>query len=293
MTGHLFLPLLCLILHATCHIVVSASGEGVSIVPSKMRNLESRIVGGTQAVKTRYPYYTQLSITFYNGFWITSSGSCGGTLIATDVVLTAAHCLVSRTDSVWSIDTWVNSTGFFDSPYGYYRSASRFLVHPSYNRTFLSNDIALIFLDEPVTGVTLAKINKAAASPAVNKDLTAIGLGHLKSPPVVKATDLMEVSMKTLSGTNCSNLYGAAAFKNANHICAGTTSKNICQGDSGGPLLIRGASAGKDVQVGLTSYTAAAGCALAPSGFTRVSKYATWIESSVCLLSAYKPSTCK
>ena len=290
MIGRLFLPLLCLVLHATCHIVVSASDEGESIVPIKVRNLESRIVGGAKADPKRHPYYTQLMVT-YSSLWSTYTGNCGGTLIAPDIVLTAANCLTSDSASVWSIDTWVNSTGFFDSPYEYYRSASSFIVHADYDDTLLSNDIALIILDEGVTGVTMVKINKNAASPAVGKALIAIGLGHVKSPPVVEATHLMQVSMNTRKATDCSNIYGTSAFKNANHICAGT-SKGTCQGDSGGPLLVHGTSASKDVQVGITSYGSSAGCGLKPSGYTRVSKYAAWIELHVCAYSAYKPSTC-
>ncbi|KAI2510315.1 trypsin-like serine protease [Fragilaria crotonensis] len=169
MTGRLslFLPLLCLVLQAASQVVVtgSAMDEADEVLTTKVRNLESRIVGGVKADPKRNPYFTQLMITYVSSTTI-ATGNCGGTLINSDVVLTAAHCLTpdSPYSSVYSIRTWVNSTSIYDSPYEYYRTASRYLIHPSYDHTNLINDVALIFLDTRVTGVTLAKISKTANS---------------------------------------------------------------------------------------------------------------------------------
>ena len=43
------------------------------------------VIGGHDAVRNRYPYYVALQTAENNT-------ECGGTLIAPDVVLTAAHC---------------------------------------------------------------------------------------------------------------------------------------------------------------------------------------------------------
>ncbi|KAI2504929.1 serine-type endopeptidase [Fragilaria crotonensis] len=293
MTGRLFLPLLCLVLQAARHVVVASATDVAEVVEptTKMRNLESRIVGGAKAGPKRHPYFTQLITTF------ASSSSfdytlCGGTLIASDVVLTAAHCLTPQSplDSIFAIQAWVNATSIYTSPYEYYRTASRFLIHPLYDATLYTNDIALIFLDTRVTGVTLVKINRNASSPVVGRSLTAIGLGLLKSSPEVPATYLMSVSITARSPTAC-KMFFTYGFKSMNQICAGSP-KDTCNGDSGGPLLIRGTSAMTDVQVGITSYGSNADCGSYPSAYTRVSKYATWITSNVCKYSKFKPSTC-
>ena len=205
-------------------------------------------------------------------------------------MLTAAHCLTRGVDAVWSVDTWVNRTSMYESPYDYYRTASYYLKH-TYNSITYANDIALAFLDKSVTGVTLAKINKRASTPAVGKAVTAIGLGKLKNPPAVDATYLIQVSMTTLRGSSCVNVHGSSKFKNLNHICDGST-KGTCHGDSGGPLLLKGTTASKDIVVGITSYGSKAGCGLKPSAYTRVSKYALWINSAVCSYSSYPPTTC-
>ena len=46
---------------------------------------QTRIIGGTDAPRGRYPYFVSL-LTAFRG------RTCGGTLVAPDVVLTAAHC---------------------------------------------------------------------------------------------------------------------------------------------------------------------------------------------------------
>jgi trypsin len=264
--------------------------EAESSLPSATRDLGSRIVGGFEANPKRHPFFTQLLVSTESD----SAWGCGGTLIAADVVLTAAHCVSAddSSDPIWSIEMWVNSTSVYSSPHEYYRSAISYLVYPLYDAATISHDLALIFLDEPVTGVTLAKINKNANSPAVGKALTAIGLGLMQRPSEVEATYLMQVSMNTRAASDCSSFFGSTYFKNANQICAGST-KGTCQGDSGGPLLISGTSASTDVQVGITSYSASSACGRHPNAFTRVSTYATWIVSNVCAWSAYRPSTCR
>ncbi|KAI2510347.1 serine-type endopeptidase [Fragilaria crotonensis] len=221
MTRRLFLPLLCLVLQAAGHVVAPAMDEAESYIPTKMRDLGSRIVGGFKADPKRHPFFTQLLVSTESD----SAWECGGTLIAADVVLTAAHCVTTDDswDPIWSIEMWVNSTSVYYSPYEYYRSAISYLVYPLYDDTTLSHDLALIFLDEPVKGVTLAKINKNANSPAVGKALTAIGLGLMQRPSEVEATYLMQVSMNTRAGSDCSSFFGAAYFKNRNQICAGST----------------------------------------------------------------------
>ncbi|KAI2498968.1 serine-type endopeptidase [Fragilaria crotonensis] len=267
MTGRLFLLVLCLVLQATCHVVVaSVMDEAEAVVPTKMRNLKSRIVG-------EYVAY------------------CGGTLIASDVVLTAASCFIpkSRLFFAYAADAYVNATSIYESPTEYYRVASTYLPHPLHKGINSTNDVALVFLDTRVTGVTLAKINKIASSPAVGSALTTIGLGLLKSSPAVEATDLMTVSINTLTATACSKFF-SIGFKSVNQICAGST-KGTCKGDSGGPLLIKGTSARTDVQVGITSYSIGA-CGTYPTAYTRLSQYATWITSNVCKYSKFKPSTC-
>ncbi|KAI2504492.1 trypsin-like serine protease [Fragilaria crotonensis] len=229
------------------------------------RHLGTKIVGGTVADPTRYPYYTYLVVSYASG-----GIACGGTLIAPDVVLTAAHCVYEREgNSVLKISAWVSRTsGPSRQSTGYQRTASFHVMHASYDRaiSIAKNDIALVFLDEPVTGVPLVKINRDASIPT-GQYLTAIGLGATGS----SAPDyLMQVSTPVFSDADCVRVFGKTVVSESFTFCAGGEGKGICYGDSGGPLLRRGASADADTQIGITSFVANnCGSNGVPDGFTR------------------------
>ena len=58
---------------------------------SHERVFKERIIGGFQTPMERYPYTVSLQSTGIDGHF------CGGSLIAPDVVLSAAHCKFSST----------------------------------------------------------------------------------------------------------------------------------------------------------------------------------------------------
>ncbi|KAI2488706.1 trypsin-like serine protease [Fragilaria crotonensis] len=280
-----------LLLFCGCHV---SGMTGSKFTVSQARDLETRIVGGTVANPQRYPYYSQLILTFSNVFGLYY---CAGSLIASDIVLTAAHCLsIPDFGPVSGVEVWVNRTASYDSTqYGIERLAATFVVHPDYDDLTEANDIAIIKLNKPVFGVPFVKINRNASIPVVTQSLTAIGLGYTSNDAYGLADYLMEVSMKPVSFQICKNVtsYGKATIVDALMLCAGG-SKDTCGGDSGGPLFLRGTIARSDVQVGITSFGSDLGCGIAsaPGVYTRVSRYAQWIDQQVCQLSSVKPSTC-
>jgi secreted trypsin-like serine protease len=264
------------------------------------RHLSSRIVGGTIANPSRYPFYTLVKLYSSYGY----AGFCGGSLIASDVVLTAAHCVTDDFDPPTSAELWVNSSSVKYSEYEYFRKATRWVVHPDYNPRTYINDIALIFLDAPVVGVPLVLMNRNASFPGNNtRDLlTAIGLGETQENATNSYDDpilpdnLMQVSVNSTPMFACWKAYGTAAIKES-AICASEEGAGGgCYGDSGGPLLIPSSSASKNVQVGITS-TKARGvfnCVAAnlPQAYTRVSYYAKWVDARICKFSLNKPISC-
>ena len=246
----------------------------------------------------RFPYYTYIMVGTAGGV-----RSCGGSLIARDVVLTAAHCLVPyySNDNITAVDVWVNSTSIKYSEYEYYRASLNLVVHPLYEPSSYRNDIGLIFLDEPVKGVPLVKLNRNALVPkSVNPpSLKAIGLGatgyNESSWSYIYPKVLMQASIKPMSILACKKLYGPV-MTGESTICAGGDGvKGACFGDSGGPLLLKKSSASKDIQVGIVSNGPTGDCVAVgePNVFTRVSYYAEWVDAQRCLYSSkYKPKSC-
>ena len=261
---------------------------------SQVRDLENRIIGGTAVSSTRYPYHTKLDLYFTDEG---GSFGCGASLIAPDVVLTAAHCL--KIPGFGGLDKqhvqiWVNRTSKSDkAKFGFRRTVVDFVVHPSFDHVTLSNDIAVMKLNAAVADVPTVRINRNVSIPLSTQSLTAIGFGATESRSF--PDNLMQVSMKPVSFQVCKNYarYQPAVVVGDQMVCAGGT-KDTCYGDSGSPLIVRGTDARSDVQVGITSFGSYLGCgkADAPGVYTRVSYHARWIDKQLCLLSSKKPTAC-
>jgi secreted trypsin-like serine protease len=95
----------CIAVFLACTYVLIGA-EAAAKIERNLRDLKSRIVGGSRANPTRYPYYTYLRLIRQSG----KVSFCGGSLVNSDVVLTAAHCILIDPNPVIKFEAFVNYT---------------------------------------------------------------------------------------------------------------------------------------------------------------------------------------
>lgn len=103
---------------------------------AKTWRLQNRIVGGSSAVKMQFPYQVSLR------FKITDKHFCGGSIINSQYVLSAGHCLIhpeSDKDLIYGLVNMVNSID-----QGTRVDFESVLVNHLYEVTGVRSDIALL-----------------------------------------------------------------------------------------------------------------------------------------------------
>ena len=214
------------------------------------RPTRDRIVGGTIAPAGAYPFFVSVKRASDNFAF------CGGTLVSSVWVLTAAHCVDGGATAA-SLKLVIGAWQLNNEAPGDIRSVTAIHLHPSWNPSTFDNDVAMLRLN---TASTKAWARMAEPVDPVNPGNTvrAIGHGHTTQGGVA-SNDLRQVDLPIQSDATMSDpaQYGAS-FHGAVMIGAGPLAGGMdtCQGDSGGPLFIAG---GQVRLVGDTSW--GSGCA--------------------------------
>ena len=235
-----------------------------------------RIVGGTPTTINVVPWQVLL---------IAGGKLCGGSIISSTWILTAAHCVYGLNPAQVSVYSGIsnNSQRASVAPIG----AGSIAVHPGFAPPSYGNDIALISLNSPiVTGpnaqvVALPIAQDPATWPPVGTEATISGWGVTSFNAPSTNDQLLKATVQVLAPpTAACGEYGTG-FDGFLSLCAGFQAGGVdtCQGDSGGPLVIN--VGGVPLLAGVTSVGFECARANFPGIYSRTSTFIPWIRGFV------------
>jgi trypsin len=237
----------------------------------KQEEEQGRIIGGSVSVTAAHKFFVRVDNN--NQLY------CGGTLFASDYVLTAAHCHTDKRSTV--VNGYDASSWYSLKPDQRYRTIEKVIIHPMYNGNNYQNDIMILKLSSPVNdipGLEVIPLNFDGSKPSNGADLMTMGLGMTATGGYSNV--LQEVTVTAIDLTVCATKYanGGLSVPSDVMLCAAGSGKDSCSGDSGGPLILKNTGE----QVGIVSW--GVGCAdkAYPGVYTRVSTYQEWIKANVC-----------
>ena len=185
-----------------------------------------RIAGGVVTEKNEYPWHVGIMVDDYDWPW------CGGSILSSRTILTAAHCFTDHAvvvaEHAWTV------TGDGEQK----MEVCNRVDHPKYNPDTVEYDIAILTLCKDII------FNKTASpvclpsqpdSDYANVPAIVTGWGFLEDEGLNRPEQLMELVVNTIPNTECSIIHADTDTDiKESMICANNPGKGICFGDSGG-----------------------------------------------------------
>ncbi|XP_043834269.1 tryptase-like [Dromiciops gliroides] len=246
------------------------------------------IVGGEEARKKDWPW--QVSLREQENmegevFW---THICGGSLIQSEWILTAASCFSSVEEEPSSYRVQLREQHL------YYEdkllSPSKIVVHSNFTFENEGANIALLKLKEPVHFSSQVQPIKlpAPSQNFSNSECWVTGWGNTNirdelPPPFT----LRQVQVPVLDHRDCDQLYhkgsttdGSVRIILEDMLCAGIEDQDICKGDYGSALACKVEDSW--IQAGVASSSETCGFhPNRPGIYTEVSKYLDWIQEII------------
>ncbi|XP_065086090.1 trypsin beta-like [Ochlerotatus camptorhynchus] len=252
------------------------------VVMSTVGADDLKIIGGFPAIQASTRHQVSIRRKSNDLASFGSGHICGGSLINSRTILTAAHCLLNEADQKRAASYFrvvggslnrVIATGNTEI-----FNVSKVIVHERYDPESFANDIGMLILDRNMDGYhpTLRTIELIDSSPSQGTVCQTSGWGTTQAGIQMATVDLMAVNITVQSLESCNGTTSYNGHILNGMLCVGEDlgGKDSCQGDSGGPLVCGGLLAG------VVSFGRDCGLQNYPGIYSDVAYFRKWIDNN-------------
>jgi len=250
--------------------------------------MKQRIISGIETDENALPW--MVSLQDKAGSWY-----CGGSIITSSWIITAAHCVIAKSIVDNPKDIFIK-VGDHDLKEQHETNSKTFLVsevhpHEDYHDESINNDIALLKLKNSIKFQIFQGTVGPICLPKTpmkyyGEKVKVAGWGLTETGQA--STVLKQVEVTLLWMKRCRNdfKYDNTWITNK-MMCGMGKGVDSCQGDSGGPIIFFNITRQRYEQVGVVSWGIGCGKAQYPGVYTKLSHFLVWIlklvrKSSFC-----------